>query len=245
MNAVGIDVSKGKSTVAIMQPFGVVVASPYDVPHTDSDLKVLAAFIKKLPGETRVVMEYTGTYFEPIARELHNAGIFVSVVNPMLINDYGGNSLRKAKTDKKDSIKIASYALSYWLELKEYKPESEQRKALKMLNRQYQKSIKIQTMLSNNLISLLDLAFPGVNKLFDSPARKSDGHIKWVDFVLKFIHKDKVAKRSLNVFKEKYKRWCIKKHYYYHEEKAPLRRKPLYGFASGNGFQDPLPSMRP
>lgn len=55
MNAVGIDVSKGKSTVAILQPQGIVVASPYDVPHTGSDLKVLAATIKKLRGETRVV----------------------------------------------------------------------------------------------------------------------------------------------------------------------------------------------
>lgn len=36
MNAVGIDVSKGKSTVAILRPQGIVVASPYGVSHTDS-----------------------------------------------------------------------------------------------------------------------------------------------------------------------------------------------------------------
>ena len=54
MNAVGIDISKGKSTVAVMQPLGVVVAEPFDVFHTDSDLKNLAAFIKSLPGETKV-----------------------------------------------------------------------------------------------------------------------------------------------------------------------------------------------
>ena len=35
MNAVGIDVSKGKSTVAIMRPFGEVVAEPFEVSHTD------------------------------------------------------------------------------------------------------------------------------------------------------------------------------------------------------------------
>ena len=44
MNAVGIDVSKGKSTVAVMRPFGEVVASPYDVGHTESELKELARF---------------------------------------------------------------------------------------------------------------------------------------------------------------------------------------------------------
>ena len=73
MNAVGIDVSKGKSTVAVIQPFGVVVAEPFDVLHTDSDLKKLVTFIKSLSGETKVVMEYTGTYYVPIANALHNA----------------------------------------------------------------------------------------------------------------------------------------------------------------------------
>ena len=33
MNAVGIDVSKGKSKVTVMQPFGVVVSAPHDVAH--------------------------------------------------------------------------------------------------------------------------------------------------------------------------------------------------------------------
>ena len=37
MNAVGIDVSKGKSTVSVIQPFGVVVAEPFDVLHTDNN----------------------------------------------------------------------------------------------------------------------------------------------------------------------------------------------------------------
>ena len=120
MNAVGIDVSKGKSTVAVLRPFGEVVASPFDVAHTGSELKALVGFIKKLRGETKVVMEATGNYYEPIARYLHEQNIFVSVVNPMLISDFGGNTLRKPKTDKKDSLKIASYALSYWTDLKKY-----------------------------------------------------------------------------------------------------------------------------
>ena len=33
MNAVGIDVSKRKSTVAILRPGGEIVKKPYDVPH--------------------------------------------------------------------------------------------------------------------------------------------------------------------------------------------------------------------
>lgn len=111
MNAVGIDVSKGHSTVAIVQPFGVVIAEPFEVLHTDSDLSRLVDLIKSLSGETRVVMEYTGAYYEPIANALHNSGIFVSVVNPLLINDYGTNRVRKIKTDKKDAFNLANYAI--------------------------------------------------------------------------------------------------------------------------------------
>lgn len=41
MNAVGIDVSKGKSTVAVLRPFGEIVAEPFDVVHNDDDLNSL------------------------------------------------------------------------------------------------------------------------------------------------------------------------------------------------------------
>jgi transposase len=217
MNAVGIDVSKGKSTVAVLRPFGEVVASPFDVAHTGSDLKKLADFIKKLPGETKVVMEATGNYYEPIARYLHEQNIFVSVVNPVLISDFGGNTLRKPKTDKKDALKIASYALSYWIDLKKYIPQEDLRKSLKLLNRQYQQASKLKTMMNNNLISLLDLTFPGINKLFLSPSRESDGHEKWVDFVLAFPHCDMISKLTIKAFSKKYKKWCNSNSYYFTE----------------------------
>ena len=42
MNAVGIDVSKGKSMGAIMRPFGEIVAKPFEIRHTSSELKELA-----------------------------------------------------------------------------------------------------------------------------------------------------------------------------------------------------------
>lgn len=37
-NAVGIDVSKGKSTVAVLQPGGTVIRKPFDVSHTSQNL---------------------------------------------------------------------------------------------------------------------------------------------------------------------------------------------------------------
>ena len=220
MNAVGIDVSKGKSTVAVIQSFGVVVAEPFEVFHTDSGLKELVAFIKSLSGETKIVMEYTGIYYEPVANALHNAGIFVSVVNPLLIDDYDTNRVRKVKTDRIDALKIASFALDKWLKLREYTPADTLRKTLKVMNRQYIKLNKILVMQKNSLIALLDSCFPNANTLFSSPRRESDGHEKWVDFVLRFSHVDSVSKLSLSSFKIKYQSWCKKNHYHYSESKA-------------------------
>ena len=230
MNAVGIDVSKGKSTVTVMQPFGVVIASPFEVEHTEKELEALAKYLKSLVGETKVLMEYTGHYYEPIARYLHEAGIFVSVVNAILAHDYNGNSMRRAKTDKKDAAKLANMAIDRWLDLKEYIPEDEIRQTLKICNRQYNQYNKLKTMLKNNLIALLDQTFPNANKLFTSPARKSDGHEKWVDFVLKFWHCECVCGISEKQFKDKYARWCKRNGYHYSDYKA----EDIYVEACGN-----------
>ena len=186
MNCVGIDVSKGKSTIAVMRPFGEVVVPPFEVQHTTSELIKLKNLLKDLDGESRVVMEFTGNYHMIIAQTLHNAGFYVSVVNSMLVHDYGNNSLRRAKTDKKDAVKLANYGLAHWTTLPRYLPEENARLLLKSCYRQYQQYSKVQTMLKNNLISLLDSVFPEINRLFSSPAR-ADGSEKWVDFVSFFL----------------------------------------------------------
>ena len=219
MNSVGIDVSKGKSMIAVMRPFGEVVCSPFEVSHTSSELSALAKRLKSMDGETRVVMEATGNYHLPIAIALHEAGIYVSVVNAMLVHDYGNNTLRRAKTDKKDAIKLANYGLDRWLNLPEFSPEEEIRMQLKTCYRQYQQYSKVQTMLNNNLISLLDTVFPGANRLFSSPVR-ADGSEKWVDFVESFWHCECVSGLSQKAFEKKYQKWCQKHGYYFREAKA-------------------------
>jgi len=222
MNAVGIDVSKGKSKVAVVQPGGVMVCKPYDVSHTVFELNELADFILSLDGETRVVLEHTGRYSEPVVNILSKAGVFVCAVNAKLMHDYagGGNTIRRDRTDKIDSIKIARYCLDKWENLSQYKPEDEDRKTLKVFNRQLSEYMKIKIMLTNNLIALLDQVFPGVNKLFTSPARESDGHEKWIDFVGTFYHSDCVSSKSLGAFSERYEKWCHRNGYSYSYEKA-------------------------
>ncbi len=142
MNAVGIDVSKGKSTVAILRPLGVTVAKPFEVVHTAQGLKALADYLPTLEGETRVILEHTGRYYEAVAQTLCQQGLYVCAVNPLLIKEYGGNSLRRVKTDKADAKKIAKYGLDNWAELRQYCPMDTTRYELKTLNRQFQLASK-------------------------------------------------------------------------------------------------------
>lgn len=219
MNAVGIDVSKGKSMVAVVRPFGELVVKPYEVRHTSSELSELASTLKSLEGETRVVLEHTGRYYEPVAQILHNTGIFVSAVNPLLIKEYGNNSLRKVKTDKADSLKIARYGLDNWADLREHTSMDTIRYQLKTVNRQYGLYTKNKTAFKNNLIALLDQTYPGVNALFDSPVR-ADGSQKWVDFVASFWHMDCVRGMGQASFVERYRKWCKRHGYNFSTAKA-------------------------
>ena len=181
-------------------------------------------YLKAVDGESRIVMEHTGRYYEPIIRRLSEANLFVSAVNPKLIKDFSDNSLRKVKSDKADAVKIARYALDTWTELRQYSLMDEIRSQLKIMNRQFGFYMKQKTAMKNNLISILDQTYPGVNTYFDSPAR-SDGCQKWVDFATTYWHVDCVRKMSLNAFTDHYRQWCKRKKYNFSQNKA----EEIYG----------------
>lgn len=226
MNAVGIDVSKGKSMVAIMRPFGEIVVSPFEIKHTSSDINSLIELIHSVDGESRIVMEHTGRYYEALAHELSAANLFVSAINPKLIKDFDNDSLRKVKSDKADSLKIARYALDKWQNLKQYSVMDKLRIQLKTMNRQFGFYMKHKTAMKNNLIGILDQTYPGLNTYFDSPTR-SDGSQKWVDFAATYRHVDCVRKMSLNAFTCHYQKWCKRKKYNFSQSKA----EEIYGKA--------------
>ena len=226
MNAVGIDVSKGKSIVAIPRPYGEIISTPFEIKHTSSEILSLVEQIKSVEGESRIVMEHTGRYYEVLAHQLSQANLFVSAVNPKLIKDFDNDSLRKVKSDKADAVKIARYALDKWQNLKQYSVKDELRNQLKTMNRQFGFYMKHKTAMKNNLIGILDQTYPGVNTYFDSPAR-SDGSQKWVDFASTYWHVDCVRKMSLNAFIDHYQKWCKRNKYNFSQAKA----EEIYGTA--------------
>ena len=225
-NAVGIDVSKGKSTVAVLQPGGIILRTPFNVSHSHKELNELADYVLSLGDDTRVVMECTGRYHQPVLNALSDKNIFVSAVNPHLIKNFGINSLRRVKSDPADSKKIARYALDNLADLRQYSAMDTIRTQLKTLNSQMDFFMVQRTAAMNNLISHLDLTYPGINDLFASPVR-NDGHLKWVDFVSVFWHVECVTKLSLKAFSERYQAFCKKYDYIVRSGKA----EQLYAYS--------------
>lgn len=221
MNAVGIDVSKGKSMVAALAPGGKILAHPFEVLHTKSGIKELVSFVRTLDGDTRIVMEHTGRYYEPMLQWLASCDLFVTAVNPKLIKDFGNNTLRRVKTDKADAKKIARYALDNWCDLRQHTGMDTTRAQLKTMNRQFAFCMKQKTACKNNLIALIDQVYPGANTYFESPAR-ADGSQKWVDYVATFWHVDYVCSMSLPAFTERYRKWCHRHGYNFQQDKPQL-----------------------
>ena len=138
----------------------------------------------------------------------------------LLIHKYGNNSIRKGKTDKLDAVKIANYCLDHWLDLDRFTLIDPIRQELKTCHRQYDQYIKLKVNLKNNLITLLDGTFPGLNTLFKSAPRDVDGHEKWIDFAIKFWHRECVCGCTEKSFTNQYRKWCTKAGYRFNEAKA-------------------------
>ena len=165
---VGIDVSKGKSTVAILSIEGEVIEMPFDINHDVEDLEKLDKKLQKFSKEDlKIVLEQTGTYHLPILTYLLDKEYCVIAENALKIKKYLDRSLRKAKTDKKDSLKLAEYACDNLYKLKVNFIEEEKYKELRFLSRQYfsLNSMKVQQKV--DFSDLTDMLFPGYYQLLE------------------------------------------------------------------------------
>ena len=219
MLSIGIDVSKEKSTVCAMRPFGEIVVMPFEINHTDSGLSELMRMIKRLDTDSKVVMEATGIYHLPIATFLRENGLFVSVINPYEMKLYRAQDLRKVKTDKRDSMTIANYGIDKWFDLREFTPQEDVYAELRLLGRQYRFFMESRIEHLLNLTHLLDYTMPGVKACFGGWS-ESSGKDKLCDFVEEYWHYDNITRRSEKKFVEHYQKWTKKKGYQFSETKA-------------------------
>ena len=233
MISVGIDVSKGKSTVCILKPYGEVLLSPRELLHTETGVTELLNLISSFGEETKVIMEATGAYHMPLLCRFLEHGLFVCVINPFLMKKYASVSMRKGKTDNLDATKIAGYGIDNWFHLKAFQPQEEVYQELKLLVRQYDFYIRMRVAAVNNLTAILDKTVPGLKAILPhTNANKTKS--KLCDFTTEFWHFDIITAMSEARFVNACARWAKKKGYRLDERRA----KSIYALA-----QNSIPSL--
>ena len=219
MISVGIDVSKGKSTVCILKPYGETLCKPFPINHCGKDLESLSQMILRFNDEVKVVMESTGIYHLPVLSYLKEQGIFVSVINPYAMNNYARNSIRRTKTDKHDALMIANYGLDNWFKLEEFTDSNEKYAELKILGRQYSHYMDQHVLAMQGLTHMLDYTMPGIKKML-AGFNETSGKNKLGDFVEKYWHFDNIASLKKDDFIEDYVAWAKEKEYCPNRSKA-------------------------
>ena len=215
MIGVGIDVSKLKSTICILNEYGEVLKAPYEISHTETDLKELSKRIKGHGGknDVRVVMEATGAYGRPVLYYLLNEDIFVSEINPLAMKKYRADiNFRGVKNDSIDAMAIAQYTIEKWNKLKEYQRADNEYAAMKALSRQYLSYMKPHVALTQNLDHLIDQVMPGIKKEFDG-YDPGTGKDRLADFLEEFRHYDYITSLGPKKFEERFDKWAKKKGY--------------------------------
>jgi hypothetical protein len=128
-------------------------------------------------------------------------------------------SMRKGKTDKIDSRRIASYGLDYWCHLVEYDAGKKSYQELKMLSRQYSHYMRMRIESVLSLTNILDSTMPGITKVLAGWSSETEKD-KLSDFIEEFWHYDLITEKTEKQFTEKYVKWAKKKGYRNNQAKA-------------------------
>ncbi len=219
MISAGIDVSKEKSTVCILKPYGEIVSKPFEVKHAEKELSELSAMLHRLNDEVRIVMEATGIYHLPVLNYLQKKGLFVAVVNPFEMKEYRCQGLRRVKTDKQDAITIANYGIDHWYRLKNHEADAGTYEELKLLGRQYRHYMRMRVESVLELTHLLDYTMPGIKGLLKG-WNETNGKDKLGDFAEEYWHYDNITQQTQEEFMESYLAWAKKKGYHQNQDKA-------------------------
>lgn len=109
--AVGVDVSKAKIDVALLNRQGKFRSKVFsnDQPGFRALLHWLGAQVPEGTAGVHACMEATGAYHEALALFLHDQGVVVSVVNPLQAKRFAEANMVRTKTDDGDAKCLARF----------------------------------------------------------------------------------------------------------------------------------------
>ena len=165
----GIDASKFKHDCIIADEYGNALFSPFTIENNRNGFNVLLETLNDLKqkGEIKIGFESTGHYTVNLKLFLEASGFSYMELNPSLVKDFiRSKSLRKTKTDKKDSKWIALYLAQV-----DYKPYTKQfyhLYSLKSLTRLRHSLIENRSLYLVKITNILDHIFPEIKPYFNN-----------------------------------------------------------------------------
>lgn len=165
---IGIDISKYKHDFCIIENTGKVIVENSSF---ENNKKGFQYFLEQLKpynkSNIQIAFEATGHYSMNLELFLINQDYSFMKINPLVIHQFlKARSLRRTKTDKADSITIASYLMSV-----PYKPNSNllyNIYTLKSLCRSREQLIKERSKFQVLLTNELDKSFPELKPFFSN-----------------------------------------------------------------------------
>lgn len=171
---VGIDIAKYKHDCFIADDLGCVVRDSFSFKNDKDGFDVLLSILKKLKskGQIKIGFESTGHYHFNLKLMLEANGFDYVEFNPLLVHKFvSTQTLRRTKTDKKDSKMIAKYLMT--IDYKPYVNSFYHINNLKSLCRLRESLIIDRTRYLNLITSYLDQIFPEFKPLFENGLNKS------------------------------------------------------------------------
>lgn len=165
---IGLDISKYKHDFCIISNTGEVIIENSSFENNKKGFQSLLEQLKPYnKSDVRIAFEATGHYSLNLELFLIDQGYTFMKINPLVIHQFlKARSLRRTKTDKADSLTIASYLMSV-----QYKPNSDllyNIYTLKSLCRSREQLIKERSKFAVLLTNELDKSFPELKPFFSN-----------------------------------------------------------------------------
>lgn len=165
----GIDASKFKHDCVIADEYGHALSSPFTISNNRNGFNVLLEVLNDLTkkGEIKIGFESTGHYTVNLKLFLEANGFSYMELNPSLVKDFiRSKSLRKTKTDNKDSKWIALYLSQ--VDYKPYQVKFYHLYSLKSLTRLRHSLIENRSLYLVKITNILDHIFPEIKPYFEN-----------------------------------------------------------------------------
>lgn len=174
MFIVGIDVAKRNHEVTVITSEGQVVQKAFSIRNNCTGYNLMMGKLKKLTNaKSQLVfaMESTAHYWLALYTRLRKDGYKAIVLNPIQTSAMREMSIRKTKTDSKDSFLIAE--LIRFGRYAQSNVAQDKLQALKELCRNRYYLVDMASDLKRKAIALIDRIFPEYETQFDSIFCKS------------------------------------------------------------------------